>query len=136
MSQDKWFAKLKKERDEQCRKLSEPFLGTYKTFKEARKNAREIARLTYRYGQIKVVNDAKKETQYIVTLEDDFDFYVHRDGRVCKIENLQKEQKKWNRHPEQMKYAHPFVYRVENRGREEGKEEYKKRMAIQNKCNL
>lgn len=107
-----------------------PFLKTCDIFKEARKNAREVARITGYWGQIKKVVE-KKDVSYVVTLGNDFDYYVHVDGRVCKVEDLEKEKREQNRHPEKKVFLHPFKYSVENRKKEEDKKAYRMRMSIQ-----
>ena len=107
-------------------------LGLFKTFKEARKHAREVAR----YQAYKKAYISKTTKGYIVKDKNDgvFDFFVHMDGRVCKKENIEKENKRWHRHPERHNYATPFLSNPRNRDKDENKKEYKKKMAINGRC--
>mgnify|MGYP003311983315 CR=1 FL=1 len=106
--------------------------GPFKTFKEARKIGRELAKYNYSY----TAYITKTAEGYIVSQQKDnsFDFYVHRDGRVCKKEEIEKENKKWKRHPEKHEIAIPFVYRQRNREKGENKKEYLRKMAINGAC--
>ena len=115
------------------------YIGQYPTFKEARKNAREVARiLRIHWAYIEVVKD-KKDIYYVVKDKTDshegFDYYVHKDGRICPRSAIQEENKKWARHPEQHMSALPFN-NVRNRKPLEDKKSYKREMNIEFPCNL
>ena len=106
--------------------------GPFKGFKEARKIGRKLAMYNYSY----IAYITKTSNGYIVSQQKDnsFDFYVHRDGRICKKENLEKENKKWNKHPELHQIATPFVYKQRNRKKGENKKDYLRDMAINGIC--
>lgn len=106
--------------------------GPFKTFKEARKEGRELARYNHSY----TAYITKTPRGYMVSQQYDnvFDFYVHRDGRVCKREEVEKENRKWNRHPERYERASAFVYRPRNREKGEDKKKYLREMSIRCIC--
>ena len=115
------------------------YIGRYPTFKEARKNAREVARiLNIHWAYIEVVK-YKKDTYYVVKDDIDshegFDYYVHKDGRVCPRKAIQEEDKKWARHPERHMRSLPFST-VRNREPSEDKKSYKRAMNIGFPCNI
>ena len=135
MEQTDFIAKLHEEYNKRIAILATPFLGTYSTFKEARKNAREVARVSNHRACI-TKKTIKNKIEYIVTLDDEngCDYYVHIDGRVCKIEDLQKEKNSLKHYPEKTALVYPFSMYVENRKKGESKKDYKLRMSIQNPC--
>lgn len=103
---------------------------TYDTFKEARKAARE-----YKNGWIylgRIPKGHGKGKFYISRLSfHEAEFIVNcQDGRVCKMSNIEAENKIWNRHPEIHCRAYPFPFHVRNRKPDEDKREYLKDMAI------
>lgn len=112
------------------------YTGEYDSFKEARKNARKVAKIKDWYSYIEKVKTKNKKYVYVVKAFSDstFHYYVHKDGRVCSVNELEKENQKWKRHPEKQFKASPFSYNVENRKKREPKEDYLKRMSIQNRC--
>lgn len=89
------------------------------TFKEARKVARNsvkchwsfLGKISKGYGKGKYLVDDKPFPEA--------EFYVHKDGRVCKIATLGKEKG----------HVSPFNY-PRNRKVGENKQKYKKEMAI------
>lgn len=102
------------------------------TFKEARKEARDYCinnNITYCYMY-------KNTNEWNITKEkpNQTFFYVHKDGRIISNETINKENQKWNRHPEKQMYAYPFKYQVRNRLKDESKEDYHLNMSIQNQC--
>lgn len=113
-------------------------IGVYDTFKEARKHAREVARLRGRHGYIKVkyyIKSGKTCVRFMVLSEPyDFDYYVSIDGRVCSVSELEKERLKWKRHPECAGTPYPFVYKVRNRETGEDKQSYLREMSVTNRC--
>lgn len=110
------------------------YIGRFSTFKEARKNAREVAKISGKHwAYIEILKE--KIPYYIVKDTNDnncFDYYVHKDGRVCPKRIIENENKKWNRHPEQHNYSYPFCNEVRNRKPQEDKKSYKKEMNIGN----
>ena len=103
----------------------------YDTLKEARKAAREYKDGTVYIGKIRkgngknkyIINDLNfREAEFIVNC---------KDGRICKISNLEEANKYCARHPEMKISAIPFCYKVRNRQLGEDKKEYLKKMAIQ-----
>ena len=109
------------------------------TFKEARKAARELLACGRGcYGYIGKIEKGKSKGKYLVDsrIFSEAQFYVHKDGRVCKISDIEKENKKWNRHPELCRRAYPFVYRPRNRKAGENKRDYLNEMAISGRCNI
>ena len=136
MEQIDFITKLREEYNKRIEMLATPFVGTYQSFKEARKNAREVAKVSNHRACItkKVIENEKR---YVVTLDDDdnnCDYYVHIDGRVCKVEDLEKEKNDLSRYPDKANLVYPFSMYVENRKRNENKKDYKLRMSIQNPC--
>ena len=110
----------------------EQFVGVYPTFKAARKSAREIARITGYYGYItRLVNkkNPKDVLFYASNVSLNAHYYVHKDGRVCSVEELKRLQTIANRHPETQTVVLPFAYDVKNRGKDESKKDYRKRMS-------
>ena len=112
------------------------YIGKYKTFKEARKNAREVAKITGYYAYIKIQKE--EIPYYIVKAYNDsnlFDYYVCKDGRVCPKSVISKENRKWARHPEKKEYSRPFN-KVRNRKKTENKDSYRKEMNLVNPCKF
>ena len=60
-------------------------------------------------------------------------YYLAKDGRICKKEWVEAEQRKWNRHPEQHRYAYPFGKPI-NREKGENKLSYMKKVGIKGAC--